>query len=723
MDRALYITGWVEENGVRFYYDENGALPSITLAENFSTTGYTDARIVFTCAIGPNDTPIHTNPNLINLQLSTDGSTYTSSGVKFTAEATGDVVTYAGGSPTQYPVYRFTSGDIDLLTWGTLKDIKLVPCTQLASAEGIFRLLSLDIWCDSGEVIEVPKLGGNLNPTAEKTTVDGVTFYQLYDTDFSNFYSWRTNVGSVGQGTVNYKNASHPYTYLTLTERAVADGSNVRLYSPDMRLDTALYDSVLVEFAYFRRETDPAFAMKLGYSTDCGATWQYISANPTIVNVPEDGDGVKNIGATTRKATMDLKAALPADTVVTNVVILPYYNNRLYTLDGSGAKVYNTDYTSGGFRILEFSITGTSTDSAVAAKAVPVYQDDYDSIVIQQMIDDAAAAGEPEVIIPYFNPRDASNTWVISDTIRVPSGMTLYISDCVLVPQEYTYENLITNAAARTAGMTVADADTDLHIVGMGEAVIRGGTPNGLTSETVSNSGHSMLDNTLVLLHNVENFSVKNLRIEEARFWAVAMLYCSNGEVAYMDYYASRVVPEQDGVDVRNGCSNITIHDITGRTGDDSVGLNAINTYGLGVEGKSDDSYDVTVYNIFTRLVDLRMQVRVNVANGYKFHGVDISHVRDANIDFGGAWATASVRVGDNKYGTTNAGDIYDITISDVTAYSYAAVDTYDKNHVTIGTIGSGCHAEYDAASVVNAAAGLTGPDGRIGQLLRYGAH
>jgi len=687
-------------NGMDGYIAEISYPASVTLAEEISVKSgdYKKVYITFSCAVGKNDTAINENASLISLELSADGKNYTDSGVKFTAELTDEKVIAAKGEKEEMNIYRFTS-EAFAIPEGGLKNIRLVPAKGDA-AKGVFRLHSLYVWGDTGEKIVIPTLSGNLNPEVVKTTENGVTEYLLYKTGFENLYSWTTNVLSPKKQNVSFPEGSRPYAYFGLSKNAVADGSAVKIFSPDMELDTSLYDSVKVEYTYFRNSSDPAFTMKVSYSTDGALTWRTMTVSPAVEKVE---NAVQTAGSETYRATIDLKKPAPNE-VITNVVIMPYGNNALFTLS-NGSKKYNSKYTAGAFRMLDFSITGVSSSDSIDAKAVPIYEDNYDSKVIQQLIDDAAKAGESEVMIPSYNPRNGSNLWEISKTIEVPSNMTLYINNCRLMLADYYIGNLIANENSRKANLKLKDEDTNIHIIGVADARLLGGKPNGFTSDVTEGSGISggMMSNILLLMHNVNGFSIENLRCEEARFWAVAMLYSRNGEVRHMDFYASRVVPEQDGVDLRCGCNNIIIDDVTGITGDDSTALNAINPSSWKVLDKDDDIYNVKITNINTRLVDLRMQVRLTCTNGNKIHDVEIDGVFETYIDFGGKNSSSTIRLGDPKYTTGKEmarGDINNVTIRNVTGSSTSVINVFHPNVFQENWA-------YDPDTVVNKRAGM----------------
>lgn len=88
-----------------------------------------------------------------------------------------------------------------------------------------------------------------------------------------------------------------------------------------------------------------------------------------------------------------------------------------------------------------------------------------------------------------------------------------------------------------------------------------------------------------ILLANVERFSIENLRIVNSHGWGISCEECADGRIEKIDFDAcmAREIDgmlhnseNQDGIDLRNGCHDIIISDITGGTGDDLIALTAI---------------------------------------------------------------------------------------------------------------------------------------------------
>lgn len=88
-----------------------------------------------------------------------------------------------------------------------------------------------------------------------------------------------------------------------------------------------------------------------------------------------------------------------------------------------------------------------------------------------------------------------------------------------------------------------------------------------------------------ILFANTEEFSIRNLHIIESHGWGISLEECSYGYVEKISFNSCGMrmidgvrsdIRNQDGIDIRNGCHDITISDIRGITGDDVIALTAI---------------------------------------------------------------------------------------------------------------------------------------------------
>ncbi|MGN0178369.1 MAG: glycosyl hydrolase family 28 protein [Monoglobaceae bacterium] len=88
-----------------------------------------------------------------------------------------------------------------------------------------------------------------------------------------------------------------------------------------------------------------------------------------------------------------------------------------------------------------------------------------------------------------------------------------------------------------------------------------------------------------ILFANTDNFSIENIHIAYSHGWGISLEACTNGRIEKICFNTCmskeidgmlQNMENQDGIDIRNGCHNIIISDVTGRTGDDLIALTAI---------------------------------------------------------------------------------------------------------------------------------------------------
>lgn len=202
-----------------------------------------------------------------------------------------------------------------------------------------------------------------------------------------------------------------------------------------------------------------------------------------------------------------------------------------------------------------------------------------------------------------------------------------------------------------------------------------------------------------ILLANVEHFSIENLCIVDFHGWAITMEVCAYGSVRNIKFDAcmSKMIDglchnieNQDGIDVRRGCHDIIISDITGRTGDDMVALTAVVNpeYSGATNGGRLGSGEVmpfdrsgqnwNIYNIIIRNVmgysHLCWQVRLLSCN-CKIWNVVIDGVIDTAPE--GLAHGGGILLGesDGAYGKNLADGLKNISISNVISRGNHAVD------------------------------------------------
>ena len=294
----------------------------------------------------------------------------------------------------------------------------------------------------------------------------------------------------------------------------------------------------------------------------------------------------------------------------------------------------------------------------------------------------------------------------IAEAVRIPSNFTLILEDCHLRLKDGTYTNVFVNEHHDTdLGRTINGTDRNISIIGRGEAIIDGGEFNGLGEKVpIDERPAPIWKNNLILFTNVDGFKISGISCINQRWWATNFVFCRNGYIGNIDFcsndtcldkngnvyhglsrrkhleqYRKILVKNSDGIDLRQGCHDILIENITGFTEDDTVALTGLNgnlEKHFKVEGLSTDIYNVTIKNIASAA--FCSNVRLLNQSGVKLHDITVDGVTDTSdtdthLD-GGNYA---VRVGDKHlYGTRHSteDETYNITVKNVLAKSECAI-------------------------------------------------
>ncbi len=295
--------------------------------------------------------------------------------------------------------------------------------------------------------------------------------------------------------------------------------------------------------------------------------------------------------------------------------------------------------------------------------------------------------------------------WEIESAVRIPSDLTLILDGCHLKMADGVCENLFVNERHGTAlGKTPAGTDRNIAIRGRNGAILDGGTYNGLSERNQRQNGLPPIwKNNLILFSNVDGLEISGLSCYNQRWWALNFIYCANGRLCDLDFRASDIgidengnayhglkherygevlVKNADGIDLRQGCHDFVIENITGFTEDDSVALTGLNgslEQTFAVAGLPSDISNVTIRNVSTAA--FCANVRLLNQGGIS---ILIDSVTDTSADSPcldrGIYA---VRVGDTHlYGARHAtaDETYDITIRNVFSRAAGAAVTLAGN-------------------------------------------
>ena len=314
-----------------------------------------------------------------------------------------------------------------------------------------------------------------------------------------------------------------------------------------------------------------------------------------------------------------------------------------------------------------------------------------DSASIQAAVDLARERGLNYVVIPRINARTGDARWVISRTVKLPSGMLVELWGCFMQMADgvvggfFASDNLFTERA-----LDLKERMYGIHIRGVGAVTLDGGRPTELNEETQVSLGTPVRQNSPIFFINVERFSVENLRIAHQRYWGMRFEFCSRGEIRNIHFDVCRDRRNQDGINLRNGCHDILIENISGQTGDDMIALSALDhdkslpfgpKYDVIVKGHDWDIHDVTIRNISGFAITHPL-VALRNHNGAKIYNIHIENVRDTlgtrPAHEGERPRYALIHLGDWIYyaiSQMKMGDLYNITVRDLYVnYSTAAV-------------------------------------------------
>ena len=311
-----------------------------------------------------------------------------------------------------------------------------------------------------------------------------------------------------------------------------------------------------------------------------------------------------------------------------------------------------------------------------------------DSAMIQAAVDEATKL-HSIAVIPAINERTGESKWTITKAIRLHTGSSVCLEGCHIVQAEGVFTNIFTNSNFGTPdAYKKSGTQYDIKIYGVGNVLLDGGNPvSELTEENHNKNGlPHITQNSMFNFINCERISVDNVRVKNQRYWAFVFHYCAHGRVSNIDFYAPCTFRNQDGIDLRTGCSDFIIENITGVTGDDTVALTCLRSI---YDNDMEPEFDTSINSVIIRNVHARTNyslVRLLIHYGKKVYNILIDGVmediereptKDKLWEFAAEikrWVRsgATVRIGENAYYKddlhANLGDTYNVTVKNVTS-------------------------------------------------------
>lgn len=328
---------------------------------------------------------------------------------------------------------------------------------------------------------------------------------------------------------------------------------------------------------------------------------------------------------------------------------------------------------------------------------------------INQAID-AAVQGGGRVVIPRINVHGGkrSDFWLLDSAILLRSGLTLELDNCRIKLSDRARDNFMRSVNCGL-GITDIKPQRNIHIRGLGNAVLEGADHPRSTGDSAKTLGTRTYGtdagrkeesqtgdwrNIGILLAFIENFSIQNLAIKDSHCWAISLERCAHGSLRDIDFASSgfkmidgvkRTILNQDGIDLRQGCHDVLIENITGYTGDDLIALTAIPRVGSVAGsatstmvsstqdrgGGSDDIHHVILRNIKGYCRGGHHIVRFLNTSGLRMHDILLDGLMDTSP--AETRCRAAVKIGDSNPrwgGVTPLGDTSRIIVQNVISRS-----------------------------------------------------
>lgn len=312
---------------------------------------------------------------------------------------------------------------------------------------------------------------------------------------------------------------------------------------------------------------------------------------------------------------------------------------------------------------------------------------------IQAAVRHAHESGCNQVVIPRLN-RTGGAEWVIDQAIELPSDMTVVLDNCHLRMADGVISQMFRNELAYTPeGREQTGEQHNISIIGRGQAIIDGGAENGLNEFTSGKNGlPHVSDNLLIYMHNVEGIVVENITVRDQRWWGIMFMFCRNArlsrlhfEITHRSSYGNEYGNwrNQDGIDLRVGCSNFLIEDITGETGDDTIALTALSRSGSFesrnlVAGRDTDIHDCVIRNV-RAFPNMCAIIRLLCQQGNKIYNIVMDNIVDASRPRLDSKTQEVLRIGEDAYYSCpeergKPGDISNISVNNVYSRALTAI-------------------------------------------------
>lgn len=240
----------------------------------------------------------------------------------------------------------------------------------------------------------------------------------------------------------------------------------------------------------------------------------------------------------------------------------------------------------------------------------------------------AAAGTTNTVTIPRRN-NNGTNIWLVDSAVLLPGNMTVILDNCTIQLSDQSRDNMF---RSNNAGQGIEEPVQleNIHIIGQGNVLLKGAenprsTGDGARTLTLNpdsaraagnwrvsyGSDAAFPDrkqkgdwrNIMILMAYVDGFTLKNVSIEKAHAWAISFERTRNADLSDIRFDCRErqvvngreiFISNRDGIDLRHGCKNFSIHHLRGHTEDDFIALSILGLHSENPEGGTLNSTMVT---------------------------------------------------------------------------------------------------------------------------------
>ena len=215
-----------------------------------------------------------------------------------------------------------------------------------------------------------------------------------------------------------------------------------------------------------------------------------------------------------------------------------------------------------------------------------------DSETVQAAVDFLGSRGGT-VVVPRWNPRTQKAEWRFKRPVVLKSNVTVLLENALLIQETDCFSHLF----------ETEEGAENVSLIGEGCACLFGGETSRLTVTTSGQYGLPDIENNaMCYFKGARGLTVCGLEILDPHWFAFVLDGTEDVSVKNIRFISYPLVPEEGGILIKNGCRNISVENLTGRTGFHSVKIS---------EEEEGEISDIRIRNVVTdptrgSLVDLK---------------------------------------------------------------------------------------------------------------------